>query len=1829
MKLCIALGCGRITYNDSKASALGYLREVVYQKIAAQSKRRSSGSAWPLSLPTAQRVLLTASLASEPAALPAEPALLDADLFIVNGVIAELSSVLQDISTMAESSDQPRLITATQEVALSLYDARIFLAAFARLPIEEQTSSLTSLLATVDKKVAQMLTGSLAIIVGGSFVARVTTLCVNTYLMIVFGVHIRGALNLVLGDSLTLTSHPPLLRGRSEWYFPDSCYMGVFGDWEDSALPSFQFSPVSVDPKLSGILQRVLENALALGYATASTDKCHLLYAAWNALGKRDLWNDISTNIIEFTALPNNLSCLILQLRGEMCLVQRKVKGVHGERVRSTTLIRAIEVKEKANSLQTSAVEVNGLLRGMIRKASKLVDALLRKFVPSDVSIDQNIPPEIFCLLEACAVYLSFAVSSYTKSSRDFFSSTLLSMTSRTRNRARGYSTDSDAMLSKGGSVGSHDEADTLERLQDVCECLGAVPAYPDWLDNSCRLLESVSNAEAAEAAHEALVCLTKLISFGLVQNQLLTRRAFTNLNESKDDAGIAALATRLCWLNHYETDESIMGESLYVNKREYKSDIGELCKVDPSFLDILLSEAAGAGRHGAKAAWCPHSAQRMPGRFQDLFRAQLVSEVESPELRASEEWEILLAETLTSACVNVESGKRNAEVCDHVYSLVARAERWVGVFWRALDSLVPTAALLRFGLTSSGRASHPLSFAETTTDNFESNKRAVVEEMPRDITASTAIKDSVVLTLATIARLPPGPTCDAVAAHLMVDAASFATLQGMMASANVLRALAILQDILDAENGTTAVIPFFVARAAAILEKYGSDDQGDDSTNPRNLSRLYACLRGKGASPRLRFSTFLSQDVDPASALSNAIIFDNSDSAPDDWCWDGPKDRLVLCLLSFIWHDCLKTHVKTRGFFARAISSLVAMEFYSGADHTSTVFELLSPIIEVFNDVSEDVIVNLILDDICGIPLSTDLALTQTSLVHPPGIQESLCILLAFLLASRGGCAEFKRDALVVSTLRTSFDLWNQRDARRRGSVINLTLLYATRSGNLHGIAGKLFEDLTLKQKSNLDDSTAFENVKLFADFLEELRIVLSKRSSSSGGSQPNTGSMAIALRLPASCSYAIERDFHEQHWYNCYTCGLTNDKGCCALCAIVCHQGHDVAYSRYSSFFCDCGGGDDETTSSGSLQKCKCLNPQARDKFLKRMRSGDHEARERRGCGTIPTLSAPLCALIVKSSFAKDGQSAMVGLNDKGRSAAWVRFLYECAKKRFDSWKSISSETSIFASEHDHFVSYGLLSSKMKSAKIITSSLSLLFPKTFSLLGASQSGSFQVKMSTDDSIEKVKRNRLSNNGLSRSAMDADSRGRIVVGEPHGLVFCSALPFLNSQSINFDPEKIFLRSSLCTLGSVPIGIRVVGLKFSRDNENLICAWGTNDAKVILMNRGLDTVDASMSLDLGLSSDEEGSDIVLNSQWIPGSGTCLVVGCSQYLSIFDVTHLEKCVPPSATISSASCNSKIRDFAIVRISAYETEDDRFDEHEQIWKIFVLLDNGKIHESAIKQGQDGRISVDSALDPIHFINLSKLSPDADSLGSAASLPGEISDPGASLTYLEQSNILLCGTRATGIVAMHLDEMGQPRSTFELLPFKIPSILFDSIEECSMTGPYTHWKELGIVCRGSEHFFRVSCAGVSATANAPVLLCLEFNDSGVNVQEISKNTGGWFESPQLFDGSAVFSAPYLCSESNPSNLSGDKVFVERVVLCALALNGCLQMYAEDVAAPAGAALAKSCSVESFSWGSTVKQESGLTSLDQSLRMLAIEDLVNATHSKNVVFSAEGLGT
>lgn len=64
-----------------------------------------------------------------------------------------------------------------------------------------------------------------------------------------------------------------------------------------------------------------------------------------------------------------------------------------------------------------------------------------------------------------------------------------------------------------------------------------------------------------------------------------------------------------------------------------------------------------------------------------------------------------------------------------------------------------------------------------------------------------------------------------------------------------------------------------------------------------------------------------------------------------------------------------------------------------------------------------------------------------------------------------------------------------------------------------------------------------------------------------------------------PQLCTFARTGRSYAPHrqWFNCETCSLVGDEGCCAACAAKCHAGHRLhARGPSRGFYCDCGAGE-----------------------------------------------------------------------------------------------------------------------------------------------------------------------------------------------------------------------------------------------------------------------------------------------------------------------------------------------------------------------------------------------------------------------------------------------------------------------------------------------------------------------------------------------------------------------------------------------------------------------------------------------------------------------------
>jgi len=1829
MNVCIALGRGQLNYDQRERPILGSLRLDIFKRIPLSFISRTKAEGWPLHIPAAHRVFVASNLASE-LVLSSDTR---ADRFIVDGFLSAISRALERPESLVKPSvSDPSSLCIDDEIPLSLSDVRIFLAAVMRLPTSEQVAGRSALLGSVEYSLKRLRANKLAFSLLcekseiAAFVARVVTLCTHLAIITTCGPKLREELNSLVGKYDF--SQLPTYRAASDWYRPEACFMSVYWDWESSELPDVALSVNALPPKSADQLKAILHLSFALGFTTAQVDQCHLLFASWNALGKTGVWAKDSLDVSLPTALPEDIAILILELRSEVCFVHRLIQKNNDGVTRNSSLLRAIESRDEGSASQIWALKGKATLQTMLHKASKLIGMLVQRFVPDDSDLDQDVPVEVFSLFEALAAYISFAIACYSKPKNDFFSLNLSKMEEHTQTRrGRGYSSESELAASEVDSVDSQDVLfDVFERLREVCDTFGAAPAFPDWLDTECRLRSGITDEDAREAALDAQRSLTKLVATASTQAEIAKQRVFRSASISQSaGARRSVLAGKLCCLAHFDTKKSVyFGAGPYTSEdRDLSSDIGNVCGIESSPIKALLDSGASKSRKSANGCWCPNSAQRVLGHFQSLFRNQLISEMDTPELRAAGEWEVLLGSTLTSACLQIPSKDRQSSL-EEAYEYVARVERWEGVRNAAVSSLMPTAALLRLGCCGGvGRKAHPLSSSEFLADAFESQcgPLLAIDLLPTEYFSSETTKMSVKETLAVLARLPDDLYAKPVAAHLMAEPASFSALQGMEAIRFVVLTLSELVKVANlTDKSVLGAAPSLLERLTAILDCLGTSGSKDERP-----SGLLASFGMRGV---LSIDTLAERDLDLIDAFTGV----ESDSSTDvnfsrEWSRCSMNNQFISVIISFLWNDCPHVNRSTRSFYARVLSSIVLLE-HSLARESQLVQSpsLLPCIVDIFNAVAEDKFQAMVKDEVCRFD-SEDGS-------RGDDMGKDLCLLLALLLMTKG--STFSRSKLVLSTLEASFHEWKFFSFTAREPILYLFFLYGCRMSTLHDIGSSLLADLNQQKHSTTENSIGIQNISAYADFLRQLypRLVQKSEGSMDLSAPLDAMQTRTPLPLPNSCSFATKSGFNEQHWYNCYTCGLTWDKGCCTICALICHKGHDVSYARYSSFFCDCGA--EEGATESNRETCKCASPLSRKEvakafardggiLAKTMNMGDSsldEMKSRKALSLV--LDVKTCAEIASHSSVIKPQQILDKVLRRGKEEAWTRALFESVRQELVIWKSnkrplIVTETQLVGDETSYYQqSQALATRRGKVALKPLDRDSSLTP-----LRVSTHGTFKMKLSTDGSVDRMKKAFLARHGISRSVLVADSRGRLVIAEPCSLLFCSGLPMVNMRFVSEQATTLFARSSMCIMGSKTTSFSVVGMKLSSDNESHLVAWGTVEVAVFVLNDIKSKVVSSVSLAAGLSSNETSSNHVVICEWIPGSQTGLVVACDRFIRIFDFNNSE--ITAAATVS-LEFQATVRDIAVVA-SSVDIDGRRLDTNARSWTLFLLLDNGMLYSVALKRDDTGAIKPsETKLQAGRSISLS-----TETFTSAS----HAYSVGKRVHYLKQSRILLYQVCSGSVWAFAVGDEGKLESGFEFLPDFLSSDTL-GVDGYGIRGPFDHWTEMGVTRRNKSVLFRVACVGKRSTTEESALLLIEFNELGsFAVKELTQSSSTATESsaemrPSL-EGVAAFTAPYAYDDPLPCDLTAGRKFVERLFLCSMSSNGSLALFGEDIGAPTKAFELKNDrhTVSQADQEYSNAESSRLVSASSlSFPVTSFEKFRNITESDEIVFEGDGFG-
>lgn len=479
--------------------------------------------------------------------------------------------------------------------------------------------------------------------------------------------------------------------------------------------------------------------------------------------------------------------------------------------------------------------------------------------------------------------------------------------------------------------------------------------------------------------------------------------------------------------------------------------------------------------------------------------------------------------------------------------------------------------------------------------------------------------------------------------------------------------------------------------------------------------------------------------------------------------------------------------------------------------------------------------------------------------------------------------------------------------------------------------------------------------------------------------------------------CTYtSTGSQFVEQHWYFCYTCELAGSEGVCSVCARVCHDGCELAYSKFSRFFCDCGAGADphHENASNAMSASEDGDGGQSTSHDPRSHSPSGQTRKRRPCKCVrpPLDSDP-------------GVSRLSGVCDKEKPGTF----WTCDK--FDDCKLREVLTSELRSLKDEYQDAeakrnfsiqksfeGIIRSATSVRSLICTGLFIIreidgwdvheesvcrprnpldlsHPTTnvqsnADVFCSSEPGKLAVlsrlcRTGTVD-VGECASSRMGS--MNKSLVSFSPAGNVTaIGQKSGFV-----EFLDSRGF-LSHFGDFIDKALATdYVSTSVSFDITCLQFHPTNANLLLVVGIRNVSIL----SRDFEDGSCrwnhcEIELGLSEYEssDGFNVLLGASWIEGETVSVLVTTVKFVKVFDIVSDVICPTFFAVLSkeTASENPPIKGAAdslkleseengivaatvIPRILDSSTRQQLF--------ICVLTSNGKLFASRVGQKEEVR-------------------------------------------------------------------------------------------------------------------------------------------------------------------------------------------------------------------------------------------------------------------------------
>eukprot|EP00934_Nitzschia_sp_Nitz4_P001486 Nitzschia sp. Nitz4//scaffold80_size88189//52173//65261//NITZ4_005091-RA/size88189-snap-gene-0.2-mRNA-1//1//CDS//3329558642//1486//frame0 len=1140
---------------------------------------------------------------------------------------------------------------------------------------------------------------------------------------------------------------------------------------------------------------------------------------------------------------------------------------------------------------------------------------------------------------------------------------------------------------------------------------------------------------------------------------------------------------------------------------------------VPPDIFSDASMSALSEKVQAARAQWC----QDISFGFDQAEPMDSSARFSSATLRAAGEWDVLFTEALAGIGIMSHCPETAAKAPSNTAGPNIPPLQ-IAAIWRsnlevACNSLVPVSALLRAAISEKGQRPHPCSFlyCEPDSERVDDYLPSTSSRDTSSITKDTS--ENLVRALLVCSPFSGGylfRDCAVAIGNVFPDTAQFSNMQQVYTSHQALFRVNELLQLSESsasnelKRSISVLLEGLVSRIDAVWFKHCLA-KGSDLSDSREVETIM----GKCSVPDPNKKVF----VDPKQAISDLVgLVTDKESI----IGNSSRNCLNLLLISLL-REVGKIGDEALASFGKLSANVMEkwIRHCLGCDSSS----------------------------ICDSEKSIASTCTLLQLTLQPQVQKKYTQHVHGVLLDMLHNLQFSDHAF--------------------GYAVDVLLVASSLTGNLKAVEVELLKACTQGQ-GTASQAQRVAMLYRFSDFLSR------EQPCNSGTNVADIVKKTLSddsrrVKLPISCSFAEKSGYHGQHWYNCYTCGLVWEKGCCTLCALVCHEGHDVSYSRYSSFFCDCGA--EPSDSDDHCNPCSCLSPPTPEtmKRIEMLESRPHH----------PGFS--LNTTEVSQANVNNGVPAeilmeFIKVSDRG---AWRQFLFNQIQEEFTKWNASHSKPELLSK-------YSTLAANESCAQWIPPTLlqrRMLSRNSKALTVASIPGAPFVRSCSARLTERnIELDGSSESDVrqsnTRSLLVCDSRGRCILGWNNELLFCNIGPHTLTR---YDPSaqaETKSREELCVQGVQQVGFDVVGLSLCPTNENLIMYWGRSVVEVAVLDQPWGTL--LKTFDASPSAGEQ--EHIVKSQWIPDSQLFVTATKSLTVHVYDVERNKSAHFEPEMSHSLAGDGSLLDFVLVSCPRNEKV-----------RLFLLVDTGNIMVVDLVLDPTRRFETKEGLPAQTYASTSPLAPVCGFL---------------QIEFLFQSRTLLCTTDSGGIVAFVVDCDGDTRASFELTPNHLLQDLTHG--QCPLDSClFQFWTELGIVYDANVAYFRTACMTRSKHTSKSHLLIVDFNEFQTRIKEIP------LDSCCIGTGMRVFSMP--CEYRG---LEG-AMLGERTFLCTTTRTGEVIVYGESYSHAVSPRFSNENSPASWlvsKWTPSIPQ-SGVPNTP----LTGFESLYNISDSDDVLFSSE----